>query len=84
MQYVLVIYMISFIVLFGNFYAKAYIEKVCLCVCYVIVSHFPSFIPATQKYLCKSQLFALSVYCAIIYHNPTKQKINVNISYYLH
>lgn len=29
MQYVLVIYMISFIVLFGNFYAKAYIEKVC-------------------------------------------------------
>ncbi|XP_069679220.1 very long chain fatty acid elongase 4-like isoform X2 [Periplaneta americana] len=27
MQYVLVIYMISFIVLFGNFYAKAYIEK---------------------------------------------------------
>jgi hypothetical protein len=28
MQYVLVIYMISFIVLFGNFYAKAYIEKV--------------------------------------------------------
>jgi elongation of very long chain fatty acids protein 4 len=28
MQYMLVIYMISFIVLFGNFYAKAYIEKV--------------------------------------------------------
>jgi elongation of very long chain fatty acids protein 4 len=28
MQYVLVIYMLSFIVLFGNFYAKAYIEKV--------------------------------------------------------
>ncbi|CAH1392972.1 unnamed protein product [Nezara viridula] len=27
MQYALVIYMISFIVLFGNFYAKAYIEK---------------------------------------------------------
>lgn len=27
MQYMLVIYMISFIVLFGNFYAKAYIEK---------------------------------------------------------
>lgn len=28
MQYALVIYMISFIVLFGNFYAKAYIAKV--------------------------------------------------------
>jgi elongation of very long chain fatty acids protein 4 len=28
MQYTLVIYMISFIVLFGNFYAKAYIAKV--------------------------------------------------------
>lgn len=28
MQYALVIYMISFIVLFGNFYAKSYIEKV--------------------------------------------------------
>ncbi|XP_063233158.1 very long chain fatty acid elongase 4-like [Bacillus rossius redtenbacheri] len=27
MQYTLVIYMISFIVLFGNFYAKAYLEK---------------------------------------------------------
>ncbi|XP_039294667.1 elongation of very long chain fatty acids protein 4 isoform X2 [Nilaparvata lugens] len=27
MQYALVIYMLSFIVLFGNFYAKAYIEK---------------------------------------------------------
>ncbi|XP_074000151.1 very long chain fatty acid elongase 4-like [Rhodnius prolixus] len=27
MQYALVLYMISFIVLFGNFYAKAYIEK---------------------------------------------------------
>nr|CAD7463017.1 unnamed protein product [Timema tahoe] len=27
MQYTLVIYMVSFIVLFGNFYAKAYIEK---------------------------------------------------------
>ncbi|XP_034948903.1 elongation of very long chain fatty acids protein 4-like isoform X2 [Chelonus insularis] len=27
MQYALVIYMISFIVLFGNFYAKAYIQK---------------------------------------------------------
>lgn len=30
MQYALVIYMISFIVLFGNFYAKAYIAKVSL------------------------------------------------------
>lgn len=28
MQYALVIYMLSFIVLFGNFYAKAYIAKV--------------------------------------------------------
>ena len=28
MQYALVIYMISFIVLFGNFYAKSYIERV--------------------------------------------------------
>lgn len=28
MQYALVIYMVSFIVLFGNFYAKAYIAKV--------------------------------------------------------
>ena len=28
MQYALVIYMMSFIVLFGNFYAKAYIAKV--------------------------------------------------------
>lgn len=28
MQYTLVIYMISFIVLFGNFYAKSYIAKV--------------------------------------------------------
>lgn len=27
MQYMLVIYMISFIVLFGNFYAQAYIQK---------------------------------------------------------
>nr|BBF94986.1 elongation of very long chain fatty acids protein 6 [Orthetrum albistylum] len=27
MQYALVIYMVSFIVLFGNFYAKAYVEK---------------------------------------------------------
>lgn len=43
MQYVLVIYMISFIVLFGNFYAKAYIEKVSLCGSYVILSHLPSF-----------------------------------------
>lgn len=30
MQYALVIYMLSFIVLFGNFYAKAYIAKVSL------------------------------------------------------
>jgi len=43
MQYVLVIYMISFIVLFGNFYAKAYIEKVRLCGSYVILSQLPSF-----------------------------------------
>jgi len=28
MQYALVMYMMSFIVLFGNFYVKAYIEKV--------------------------------------------------------
>lgn len=27
MQYILVIYMISFIVLFGNFYAQAYIAE---------------------------------------------------------
>ncbi|KAF0765444.1 elongation of very long chain fatty acids protein 4-like [Aphis craccivora] len=27
MQYLLVIYMISFIVLFGNFYANAYVQK---------------------------------------------------------
>jgi len=43
MQYVLVIYMISFIVLFGNFYAKAYIEKVRLCGSYFILSQLPSF-----------------------------------------
>lgn len=30
MQYALIVYMISFIVLFGNFYAKAYINKVIL------------------------------------------------------
>jgi len=48
MQYVLVIYMISFIVLFGNFYAKAYIEKVPLCGSCVILSHLPSFMLATK------------------------------------
>lgn len=30
MQYALVVYMVSFIVLFGNFYAQAYIKKVSL------------------------------------------------------
>ena len=48
MQYVLVIYMISFIVLFGNFYAKAYIEKVRLCGSYFILSQLLSFMWAEQ------------------------------------
>ena len=37
MQYALVIYMLSFIVLFGNFYAKAYIEKVSLLLILIII-----------------------------------------------
>lgn len=28
LQYLLVVYMLSFIVLFGNFYAKAYFKKI--------------------------------------------------------
>lgn len=56
MQYALVIYMISFIVLFGNFYAKAYIAKVSLNFKYTELIKFLS------KYLTLSKLsFMLNI-----------------------
>lgn len=65
MQYALVIYMLSFIVLFGNFYAKAYIAKVrrlfcmqperfisCLYVC--IIGPWLTFVCRVNRYMRRS------------------------------